>query len=409
MSQDHEDSIPPCPPLTLTVDVSSDAAANDAALLAMPAKPGVLIIEDESGGTLSLLQSADLRRATRVRLGPLDPDQSRTRRADLRPVAHRVRACTVGSAFEADWATLQLARQYLPHSYRSMLDRWQAWFVHCDADAAFPQWVKTAHPTEQHGMHIGPIADKHAAARFREMLEDAFDLCRYHHILVQAPHGSACAYKEMGRCPAPCDGSVTMEHYRRQIDASIAFATSPKDARQSLETQMSDSAAAMDFEQASRCKTLLERTAISTRSEFAHIRDFECFRFLAVLPAERSGYARLFAIAGGWISPIIDVAADADPGGFREAITAAEALAPRSVGRSAADIENIGMVCRHLLLPKAQAKRRRAEFVHWHDRDNPNPAVLNNAVRRVLAKLQHEPAREDDRPGSSDSEIEIGA
>ena len=30
---------------------------------------------------------------------------------------------------------------------------------------------------------------KHAAQRLVETLEDLFDLCRYHHILVQAPHG----------------------------------------------------------------------------------------------------------------------------------------------------------------------------------------------------------------------------
>ena len=37
------------------------------------------------------------------------------------------------------------------------------------------------------------------------------DLCRKHDILVQAPTGQACVYHEMGRCPAPCDGSMTLE------------------------------------------------------------------------------------------------------------------------------------------------------------------------------------------------------
>ena len=47
----------------------------------------VLVIEDESGGTLSLLQTGDLRRAARVRLGPIDPEQGKSRRVDLRPIA----------------------------------------------------------------------------------------------------------------------------------------------------------------------------------------------------------------------------------------------------------------------------------------------------------------------------------
>lgn len=392
------------------IDVSSAAGANSQALLALPAKPGVLIIEDETGSTLALLQTADLRRAARGRLGPLDPEHARSRQADLRPIARRVLACTVGSAFESDWATLQLARLRLPHAYKSMLDRWQSWFLHIDADAKFPQWIKTAHPTEARGVHIGPMADKHAAARLREMLEDAFDLCRYHHILVQAPQGSACAYKEMGRCPAPCDGTVSMDHYRKQVGDSITFARSHAEARLNLERQMHEHAAAMNFEQASRCKSLLERTAICTRSEFTHVRDLQAFRYLAVLPGERQGSARIFAIVGGWISPIADVASDADTRLIDQVITAAHAVAPSQVNRHDEDIENIGMVCRHLLLPKVKAKRRRAAFIHWPNPNAPGATDLQMAIHSILAKDDSaaSDAAEDHQHISSDSAFEYG-
>lgn len=397
--------IPPCPPLNLSVELTGKMAANDAAFLALPAKPGVLIIEDDSGGTLSLLQTGDLRRAARVRLGPIDPEQPRSRRVDLRPIAKRVLAVTVGSNFESDWATLQLARIRMPHSYKSMLDRWQAWFVHCDAEREFPEWVKTCHPMGEPGVFAGPFADKHAAARFREMLEDAFDLCRFHHILVQAPNGSACAYKEMGRCPAPCDGTASMQHYHEQIRRSITFARQPMNARTSMEREMRERGAALDFEGALRCKTLLERTELSSRHEFAQVRDFDAFRFLAALPAERIGAARLFAIVGGWICPITDVTDLKDAAAIRAALACAKDAAPQSPGHSPWEIENIGMVCRHLLLPKAETKRRRAEFLHWDDHQPDVPLVMK-AVARVL---RDESALDQahDPKGPAEQEIEI--
>ena len=408
----HADGTPeldlPRPSLTLSVEVSSDAQANEAALVALPAKPGVLIIEDESGSTLSLLQTADLRRAARSRLGPVEAEQQgtrRSRRVELRSIAKRVVATTVGSTFEADWATLQLARIRLPHSYKSMLDRWQAWFLHCNPDDQFPQWVKTSDPASTSGVHIGPIGDKHAAARFREMLEDAFDLCRFHHILVQAPHGTACVYKEMGRCPAPCDGTVSMQHYHQQIRSSIEFGRQPADSRASWEASMRERSAAMDFEGAGRCKTLLERTAMSERNEFAQVRDFDAFRFIAVLPGELEESVRLFAIVGGWIEPILDHSEQSEPGLLADALRSMRDKSPHSPGRSENEIENIGLVCRHLLLPRAQAKRRRAEFLRWNEHD-PTPAAISKAIARVLRV--EESSAESASP-APESELELTA
>ena len=40
------------------------------------------------------------------------------------------------------------------------------------------------------GVVLGPLPDKDAAGRMIETVIDCFDLCRYHHILVQAPHGA---------------------------------------------------------------------------------------------------------------------------------------------------------------------------------------------------------------------------
>ena len=168
---------------------------------------------------------------------------------------------------------------------------------------------------------------------------------------------------------------------------------------------MRERSAAMDFEGAGRCKTLLERTAMSERNEFAQVRDFDAFRFIAVLPGELEESVRLFAIVGGWIEPILDHSEQSEPGLLADALRSMRDKSPHSPGRSENEIENIGLVCRHLLLPRAQAKRRRAEFLRWNEHD-PTPAAISKAIARVLRV--EESSAESASP-APESELELTA
>src|SRR5439155_16195446 len=116
----------------------------------------------------------------------------------------------VDSAFEADVVYLAAARELFPRTYRGMIGFRPAWFVHVNPEHNFPRYVKTIDATTRAGLLLGPLEDKHDAARLIEIIEDSFDLCRYYHVLVEAPNAMACAYTQMGKCPAPCDGSISM-------------------------------------------------------------------------------------------------------------------------------------------------------------------------------------------------------
>src|SRR5207244_13517095 len=133
-----------------------------------------------------------------------------------REVVRKIYWKRVDSGFEADWVYYEAARQLFPDSYRGMVGFRPACFIHVNPETNFPRYTKTIDLAKR-GELLGPIEDKHAAGTLIELVEDAFDLCRYYNILVQAPHGRACAYKEMGKCPAPCDGSIDMDQYRLMI------------------------------------------------------------------------------------------------------------------------------------------------------------------------------------------------
>ena len=133
-----------------------------------------------------------------------------------------------------------------------------AWFVHVNPDARFPRYTKTKDLTIQTGQLVGPLEDKHAAARLIHLAEDSFDLCRYYHILVEAPRGKACAYKEMGKCPAPCDGSISMDQYRRMIQWSADTVVDSAPLIRDQTERMKSAAADLRFESAGKIKAFID-------------------------------------------------------------------------------------------------------------------------------------------------------
>ncbi|MBT8487074.1 MAG: UvrB/UvrC motif-containing protein, partial [Phycisphaerae bacterium] len=296
-----------------------------------------------AGGTLALAGTANLRRRVRERLAePVVDERFR--------VEH-IRVCRAASEFERDWAYLQHARQRLPATYRAGLERWRGWFIHCDAEMPFPRFVRgcdlAALPAG--GDCFGPLPDTRAAQGVIDAVEDLFDLCRYHHILMEAPHGRACAYKEMGRCPAPCDGTIGMDRYRAMVRDALSFLAAPADKRATIERAMQTAASELDFERATVLRRRWERAAAFERPACRHLRRLGDFRFAFVANGERRRSARVFLVVGGWITPWVDVPEAIDGGAVSSLLaTLDDAARTCPIDREPAALENMGLACWHM-------------------------------------------------------------
>jgi excinuclease ABC subunit C len=397
----------PCPPLPIRLSLPADPDA-EPDLKALPPRPGVFALEDCDGATLALAITANVRRMVRARLERPTDESRPSRRIDYRAVARTVAATTIGSAFEADWAYLQLARRRLPATFAGLLDRWRGWFIHCNPRAAFPRFVKTSNPgsppTGRRGVYLGPFADKHAAQRGIELLQNLFDLCRHHHILIASPHAAACAYKEMGKCPAPCDGSISMEEYRRMMRAAVEFAQKPMaEARAEVEVQMRQAGAGLDFERAERLRQRLQAMDDFAKPQYRFVDRLDRFRFLAVLPSEQSGYARLMLINGGWIEPFVDLALAAAGEDLDDVLTTAHGrIGQGPVDLTEPAVQNIGLVCWHLFRPRKD--KAAGEFLPL---GRPLSRKSLAASLRRLQKQQTAAADEGHTPQDTIGEREI--
>ena len=147
------------------------------------------------------------------------------------------------------------------------------------SETHFPRYVKTTDLTIRTGELIGPIEDKHAANRLIELVESCFDLCRYYNILVESPNGKACAYKEMGKCPAPCDGSISIEQYRRMIEWSAKVLADPAEYIREQTRRMQSAAAELRFETASKIKAYIDELSQLAKGRIGTWLDWWIFNF----------------------------------------------------------------------------------------------------------------------------------
>lgn len=261
----------------------------------VPALPGVYLIANEAGQPILLAHSQDMRRAIRGRFTASSAVEP-SKRIDLAPIAARVQWRLTRSAFETTLLHMIAARAIYPRDYQSRLGLAPAWFLHVNSADEFPRFVATKSLDASAHQLVGPFPSRTHADRYSQMLEDLFDLCRYHHILRQAPAGVPCAYRDMGRCDAPCNGSATMASYRGLIDQALDFAVAGKSVTQHmaeaiaprgrdrltvLQRMMREAASEQRFERAASLRETLNRTTKTMSGRgFEHVGSLSGFQWL---------------------------------------------------------------------------------------------------------------------------------
>lgn len=362
--------------------ISASVPITDAPdFLALPAAAAVVIIESPDGRTILIATTADARNLARTRLAPHDPTQPRSARIDYHALARggTVHVIPVGSSLEADAVYMHQARQRLPHLAQVVAERRRAWFVHVDPEAEFPQWTKTnliggpvskrsaSTPIGGHelpaGFLLGPLPDKDSAGSFIEKVIDCFDLCRFHNLLVQAPKAVACAYKEMGRCDAPCDGSESMDEYRGRTSAAAMCVSPPSAWIDICRSKLKEAVENQEFERAAKIHKSLERLKALDKAAYAHVTDLKCWRDVLVLPGCARGHATvaLFHCGNLWRVGDVDPASEPSVETMSRALNELTARHPRPgaserITLTAENIDTIGLVARWLFL--AKTKRR---------------------------------------------------
>ena len=284
------------PPAPITIDFAPDADIAGV-IQSIPDIRAVVSLETADARTLMVAVTASARDFAQARLGVADTDApvaSSGRRADLSSVVRRIVLCPEPSALEAELRYTGVLREKLPREYEKARERWQTWWLGVDARSPAPRfdrrelrdWLGASRgvPGVPAAKLIGPFATRDAATYAADSLVDLFDLCRYDHILAQSPHGVACAYKEMGRCPAPCDGSESLDSYRARFASACTLACDGYAALEPARLNMRQHALAQRFELAAKAKLFLDGADKLLRGPLSLAASLEHFDWLISAP-----------------------------------------------------------------------------------------------------------------------------
>jgi excinuclease UvrABC nuclease subunit len=256
----------------------------------LPSHGGVYLIADEQDRPILLASCESLRRVVVNRLASPPPDQ-KSKRANLGEIARRVSWRPTFSRFETAWAYWQAARTLNPAGYRKMIAFGPAWFLCVNLADRTPRFQAVREVASADVQGVGPFPTRRDAEEWQHMLEDAFDLCRYYHILEQTPHGQACAYFDMGKCPAPCNGSISLEVYRQMMADALAFSSGRREPRLTvLQDSMQAAVKSLAFEKAASIRQTFERAStLAEKPQYRHVCDLASCCWLII---QRGGPAR---------------------------------------------------------------------------------------------------------------------
>ena len=270
-------------------------------LQAVPARRGVVLLAADGDKPVILLSATNIRARTAARLR--DPQEDhRTKLPDLQTVTQTISWKLAHSHFEMNLQYLEIARAIWPEQYTAMVAWKPAWFVHVEPKGEFPVFVRTRDVFAQEGRYFGPFGDGRSAGRFIDALVDAFDLCRDPQCLRKSPNAQRCAYAQMGRCLAPCDGTIAMSEYRQIVAEAAEFAAGNREElRARLESSMKAAAGELQFERATGFRSRIERLAEFDRPACRFVAPAGKFRFIFLQSGPTRRKISVFLVDGGTV------------------------------------------------------------------------------------------------------------
>lgn len=210
-----------------------------------PSTTGVYRFLDARDEVLYVGKATDLRSRLRTYFG----SDGRRRTDDLVRETARVTWTPTSSLLEAEVRELREIRRHQPrYNRRSKRARKPAYVAM--TREPFPRLSIVAAPRPAHRAVLGPLPSRRVAEQVVEALQATFPVRTCTDRLRVAQDHAACVMKELGRCAAPCDGTVSREDHDEVVQAVEAAFLDPSPVLARLRERMRELARDGRFERA---------------------------------------------------------------------------------------------------------------------------------------------------------------
>ena len=225
----------------------------------IPAKPGVYVFRDRFGQVIYVGKASNLRR----RLGNyFQPARSRSADPKLRSLINSIAEWNfevVRSDDEALILESRLIKAYAPRYNILMRDDKRYLLLKLDMSEKFPTLRCARFKTGDNARYFGPFPHGTALKSTLEYLLQRFKLRACKDENPDEESRKRCLKRITKDCSAPCLNSISEEEYGKLLQSALEVLDGNiSELEEELETKMRALAAEQRFEQAARCREILQ-------------------------------------------------------------------------------------------------------------------------------------------------------
>lgn len=265
----------------------------------LPAKPGVYLMHDENDRIIYVGKAISLKNRVRQYF-----QSSRNKGVKIEQmVTHitRFEYIVTDSELEALVLECNLIKEHHPKYNTMLMDDKSYPFIKVTVSEPFPRVMLARRMVKDKSKYFGPYTSSTAVKDTIELLRKLYRIRSCNRNLPRdIKKERPCLNYHIHQCDAPCQGYVSKEEYRRQIDEVVRFLSGNyDDVIKNLEQQMSVASERMEYERAIEVRELLSSVKKIAQKQKITDNSGEDKDILAVATEEEDAVVQVFFIRGG--------------------------------------------------------------------------------------------------------------
>ena len=265
----------------------------------LPDKPGCYIMHDEKDAIIYIGKALSLRHRVRQYFQASQHEGIKKDRM-VQQIA-RFEYIITDSELEALVLECNLIKEHRP-KYNTMLTDDKTYpYIKVTLGEKFPRVLFSRQMKKDRSVYFGPYTSAGAVKDTIDLIHKLYQIRTCNRNLPRdIGKERACLNYHIHQCQAPCQGSVSEEEYRGQIDGALGFLNGRyQPVLEMLQTKMEAASQAMDFEKAIEYRDLLASVKqIAQRQKITHA-DGEDRDILALARDERDAVVQIFFVREG--------------------------------------------------------------------------------------------------------------
>jgi excinuclease ABC subunit C len=263
----------------------------------VPLQPGVYIYKDKDGKVIYVGKARILR--NRMRSYFQDPRRLETKVRAMMTHVVDFDFIVTGSEVEALILENNLIKSYLPRYNIELRDDKTYPYLKVTADQ-YPGLFITREKKDQVSRYFGPYTDVTSLRETVRLLTSLFHLRTCKTMRFQ---NRPCLNRDLGKCLAPCNGSISEQQYRENVEALLRFLEGDSgDLLKQKEAEMKIAAQQLEFEKAAQLRDQIQAIKIIREKHQVNFEEDYNLDVVAMIGNDKQNLVQVFKIRRGKIT-----------------------------------------------------------------------------------------------------------